>query len=127
MMSSHALYEPADLAKVTSRAIPTSSCFLRLSRTRRRSEELRTLVSAAAIAVSSPPSLHVRCQEKSEYLEIQRNFRQERSLRDPRAAAKIAQTLTPRCTVRCTIRISLARTKHRDNSRSRRKSGRLYG
>ena len=56
-MSSHALYEPMGLAKVTSWMIPTSSCSLRLSRAR-RSEEARRRVSAAAIAVSSPCSLH---------------------------------------------------------------------
>ena len=56
-MSSHALYEPMGLAKVTSWMIPTSSCSLRLSRAR-RSEEARRRVSPAAIAVSSPCSLH---------------------------------------------------------------------
>ena len=61
MMSFHALYEPMDLAKVISTMIPTSSCSLRLSRTRRISEESRRSVSAAAIAVSSPRYLHGLC------------------------------------------------------------------
>ena len=73
-MSSHALYEPMGLAKVTSWMIPTSSsCSLRLSRAR-RSEEARRRVSAAAIAVSSPCSLHGSSHEDGLHLEIKRCF-----------------------------------------------------
>lgn len=70
-MSSHALYEPMDLAKVISTMIPTSSCSLRLSQARRRSKEARACGSAGAIAVSSPWSLHGSSHEDDSRLEIE--------------------------------------------------------